>query len=46
MRRAELVQHLQAEGYQEKQIDAALKGLHSAGVLKSTVGTYSDAYVA
>jgi hypothetical protein len=46
MRRAELVQHLQAEGYQEKQIDAALKGLHSAGVLKCTVGKYSDAYVA
>ncbi|GIK36107.1 MAG: hypothetical protein LC130_28700 [Bryobacterales bacterium] len=46
MRRAELVQHLQAQGYQEKEIDSALKGLHSTGVLKCTVGKYSDVYVA
>jgi hypothetical protein len=46
MRRAELVQHLQASGYAEREIDTALKGLHSSGVLKCTVGKYSDTYIA
>lgn len=45
-RRAELVQHLQAEGYIETEIDLMLKRLHSTGVLKCSVGKYSDAYVA
>jgi len=46
MRRAELVQHLQAEGYQETEIDRMLKKLHASGVLKCTVGKYSDVFVA
>jgi hypothetical protein len=46
MRRAELIQHLQAEDYDEVAIDTMLKKLHKAGVLKCTVGKYSDAYVA
>ena len=46
IRRAELVQHLQAQGYSEGEVDAMLKRLHSAGVLKCTVGKYSEAYVA
>ena len=46
MRRAELVQHVQALGYTEREIEDVLKGLHNAGVLKCTVGRYADAYVA
>ena len=46
IRRAELVQHLQAQGYDESQVDSMLKKLHGAGVLKCTVGKYSDVYVA
>lgn len=46
MRRAELVQHLQAQGYSEADVDSMLKKLHSAGILKCTVGKYSEAYVA
>jgi hypothetical protein len=46
MRRAELVQNVQAQGYEEAEIEGMLKGLHSAGILKCTVGKYSDAYVA
>jgi len=46
MRRAELVQHLQAKDYSEDEIDAMLKGLHSAAVIKVSVGKYSDVYVA
>lgn len=46
MRRAELVQHLQADGYKEKDVDFMLKKLHSTGILKCTVGKYSDAYIA
>jgi hypothetical protein len=46
MRRAELVQHLQAQDYSEKEIDAMLKALHTAGVLRCTVGKYSEVYVA
>ena len=46
MRRAELVQHLQAQGYSEMESDDMLKKLHGAGILKSTTGRYSDAYIA
>jgi hypothetical protein len=46
MRRAELVQHLQAQDYSKNEIDAMLKGLHSSGVLKCEAGRYSDAYIA
>ena len=46
MRRAELVQHLQAQEYTEHEAEAILTKLHQAGVLKCTVGKYSEAYVA
>jgi hypothetical protein len=46
MRRAELVQHLQAEGYTESEADEMLRKLHSAGLVKCTVGKFSEAYVA
>lgn len=46
MRRAEMVQHLQAQDYSENEIDDMLKGLHSSGVLKCAVGRYSDVYIA
>ena len=46
IRRAELIQHLQAQNYSEQEIDRMLKSLHSSGVLKCTVGKYSEAYVA
>jgi len=46
MRRAELVQHLQAQGYREEQADEMLKRLHAAGIVKCTVGKFSEAYVA
>jgi hypothetical protein len=46
IRRAELVQHMQAQNYSETEVDLMLKGLHSTGVLKCTVGKYSDAYIA
>jgi hypothetical protein len=46
MRRAELVQHLQAQNYTEAEINTMLKGLHSSGVLKCAAGRYSDAHIA
>jgi hypothetical protein len=46
MRRADLVQHLQAQDYSEHEIDAMLKGLHSTGLLKCDPGRYSDAHIA
>lgn len=46
IRRAELVQHLQAEGYGETQADELLKKMHAAGLVKCTVGKFSEAYVA
>jgi dTDP-4-amino-4,6-dideoxygalactose transaminase len=46
IRRAELVQHLQAEGYSEPEADVMLKKLHASGLLKCTVGKFSEAYVA
>jgi hypothetical protein len=46
MRRADLVQHLQAQDYSEREIDAMLKGLHSTGLLKCDPGRYSDVHIA
>jgi hypothetical protein len=46
IRRAELVQHLQAMQYTEPEVDFMLRKLHSSGVLKCTVGKYSEAYIA
>jgi hypothetical protein len=46
MRRADLVQHLQVQGYLENEIDAMLRGLHSEGVLRCAVGRYSDVHIA
>jgi hypothetical protein len=46
MRRAELVQHVQALGYTDGEIEEVLRGLHASGVLKCTVGRYADAYIA
>jgi hypothetical protein len=46
MRRADLIQYLQAKDYKESEADRILKTLHSAGILKCTVGKYSEAYVA
>jgi hypothetical protein len=42
IRRAELVQALQAQGYEEKAIDAMLRSLHNGGVIVTSVGRYSD----
>ncbi len=46
MRRSELVQHLQAQGYKESEIDSLLKKLNGLGILKCSVGKYSEAYIA
>jgi hypothetical protein len=46
VRRAELVQHLQAQNYREAEIDSMLRKLHVADVVKCTVGKFSQAYVA
>jgi len=46
IRRAELVQHLQAEGYSGSEADEMLKRLNAAGLVKCTVGKFSEAYVA
>ncbi len=46
MRRSELVQDLQAQGYTEKEVDSLLKKLHSSAIVKCTVGKYSDAHIA
>jgi len=46
MRRAELVQHLQAQGYKEPGIERMLKSLHSTGIVKCSVGKFSQTYVA
>jgi hypothetical protein len=45
MRRAELVQHLQARGYAEKDIDITLKKLGDCGMIKCTVGRFSDVQI-
>lgn len=46
IRRSELVQNFQAQNYEEQQIDILLKKLHSAGIMKCTVGKYSDVSIA
>lgn len=46
IRRAELVQHLQAQGYVEAEIESMLKKLHGSGLVKCTVGRSAVAYVA
>jgi hypothetical protein len=46
MRRAELVQLLQAREYHEWEVEFILKKLHVSGVVKCTVGKYSEAYIA
>jgi hypothetical protein len=43
VRRAELVQELQAKGYTEEELGFMLKKLHAGGVVKCTVGKFSDA---
>ncbi len=40
------IAHIQARGYEEIEIDNMLKKLHGAGVVKCTVGKFSDTYVA
>jgi hypothetical protein len=44
LRRAELIQHLQALNYAEKEVDSMLKQIHSKGIVKCSVGKYSDVY--
>jgi hypothetical protein len=46
IRRPELVQHLQAQGYGEAAIDLMLRKLHAAGLVKCTVGRSAVIYVA
>ena len=46
MRRAELIQNLQAKGYSNDDTDEMLKKLNSAGLIDCTVGRYSDVYIA
>jgi hypothetical protein len=46
MRRVDLIQYLQAKDYTESEVERILKNLHSAGILKCTVGKYSEAYIA
>ena len=46
MRRAELVSHLKGIGYPDAEIENMLKGLHSSGIVRCTVGKSSEAYIA
>ena len=46
LRRAEFIQHLQAQNYDEDQIETFLKKLHTSGILKCTVGKFSDVFIA
>ncbi|MGA2351598.1 MAG: hypothetical protein ABSF70_14270 [Terracidiphilus sp.] len=46
IRRSELVQRIQAQGYIEPEIDFLLKKLSGLGILKCKVGRYSDVYIA
>lgn len=46
IRRAELVQHLQAQGYAEIEIEWMLKKLQTVGIVKCTVGRSAVVYVA
>lgn len=46
VRRAELVQELQAKGYTEEEVGFMLKKLHAGKVVKCTVGKFSDVHIA
>ena len=46
VRRPELVQHLQAQGYAETEVDQMLKKLNASGLVKCTVGRSTVAYIA
>lgn len=46
IRRAELVQKRQANNYKEKQIDEVLKKMHVLGIIKCSVGRFSDVVIA
>jgi hypothetical protein len=46
IRRTELVQHLRADGYSESEAEQILRKLHVLGLVKCTVGEFSEAYVA
>lgn len=46
IRRPELIQHLQALGYKETDIEPMLKKLHAAGLVKCTVGRGATTYIA
>lgn len=46
MRRSKLVQTLQAQGYEEQEVDSLLKKMNAPGIVKCTVGKYSDSYIA
>jgi hypothetical protein len=46
IRRAELIQLLQAKDYLEAEIEFVLKGLHKARIVICTVGKYSEIYIA
>jgi hypothetical protein len=42
MRRADMVQHLEAQKYSEKEIGNCLKGLHNQRIIRCAQGRYSD----
>lgn len=46
IRRAELIQSLQAKNYSENLVDDMLKKLHKAGLVNCAVGKYSDVRIA
>ncbi|HNS80407.1 MAG TPA: hypothetical protein PKM67_03005 [Kiritimatiellia bacterium] len=46
IRRAELIQHFQAQSYEVKDIETMLKGLHQQKIVKCSVGKYSDVNIA
>lgn len=46
MRRSKLVQTLQAQGYEEQEVNSLLKKMNAPGIVKCTVGKYSDSYIA
>jgi SOS response regulatory protein OraA/RecX len=46
IRRAQIVQNLQAKGYKGNEIEDVLKVLHDSDVVKTTAGRYADTYIA
>jgi hypothetical protein len=46
MRRPELIQHIEAQGYKEADVNDLLKKLHTAGIIACTVGKFSTVHVA